>query len=66
MATLRYSATHRNQYNLLYRLDPIRAYDLRLVSGSKWLGGEFAGLAAAITDEVSRKLFQRKLYRQCA
>jgi type III restriction enzyme len=31
MATLRYSATHRNPYNLLYKLDPIRAYDLRLV-----------------------------------
>lgn len=31
VATLRYSATHRNPYNLLYRLDPIRAYDLRLV-----------------------------------
>ncbi|MGB0683720.1 MAG: DEAD/DEAH box helicase family protein [Magnetovibrionaceae bacterium] len=30
-ATLRYSATHRNPYNLLYKLDPIRAYDLRLV-----------------------------------
>ncbi len=29
--TVRYSATHRNSYNLLYRLDPIRAYDLRLV-----------------------------------
>jgi type III restriction enzyme len=31
MATLRYSATHRNPYNLLYKLDPINAYDLRLV-----------------------------------
>ena len=31
VATLRYSATHRNLYNLLYKLDPIRAYDLRLV-----------------------------------
>lgn len=31
MATLRYSATHRNPYNLLYKLDPVRAYDLRLV-----------------------------------
>ncbi|GAK72613.1 putative type III endonuclease [Agrobacterium rubi TR3 = NBRC 13261] len=31
MATLRYSATHRNPYNLLYKLDPITAYDLRLV-----------------------------------
>lgn len=28
---LRYSATHSNDYNLLYKLDPIRAYDLRLV-----------------------------------
>lgn len=28
---LRYSATHINPYNLLYQLDPIRAYDLRLV-----------------------------------
>ncbi|MBW1693735.1 MAG: DEAD/DEAH box helicase family protein [Deltaproteobacteria bacterium] len=27
----RYSATHANPYNLLYRLDPIRAYDMRLV-----------------------------------
>ena len=30
-STLRYSATHRDSYNLLYKLDPIRAYDLRLV-----------------------------------
>jgi type III restriction enzyme len=28
---LRYSATHINPYNLLYQLDPVRAYDLRLV-----------------------------------
>lgn len=31
LCTLRYSATHRNLYNLVYRLDPIRAYELRLV-----------------------------------
>ena len=31
VTTLRYSATHRNPYNLLYKLDPVRAYDLRLV-----------------------------------
>jgi type III restriction enzyme len=31
MVTLRFSATHKNQYNLLYKLDPVRAYDLRLV-----------------------------------
>ena len=31
VATFRYSATHKNIYNLLYKLDPIRAYDMRLV-----------------------------------
>ncbi len=31
LCTLRYSATHRNQYNLVYRLDPIRAFGLHLV-----------------------------------
>ena len=29
--TLRYSATHRNLYNLIYKLDPVKAYDLGLV-----------------------------------
>ncbi len=28
---LRYSATHINPYNLLYYLDPIKAYDMRIV-----------------------------------
>ena len=28
---LRYSATHANPYNLLYQLDPIKAYDMRIV-----------------------------------
>jgi len=27
----RYSATHVNPYNILYRLDPVKAYDMRLV-----------------------------------
>ena len=31
LCTLRYSATHRNVYNLVYRLDPLRAFELRLV-----------------------------------
>jgi len=31
LCTLRYSATHRNPYNLMYRLDPVRAFELRLV-----------------------------------
>ncbi|SEK81009.1 DEAD/DEAH box helicase family protein [Nitrosovibrio tenuis] len=29
--TLRYSATHRNAYNLIYSLDPVRAYEMGLV-----------------------------------
>jgi type III restriction enzyme len=31
LCTLRYSATHRNTYNLMYKLDPIQAYELGLV-----------------------------------
>ena len=31
LMTLRYSATHRNAYNLVFRLDPVKAFELRLV-----------------------------------
>lgn len=31
LCTLRYSATHKNLYNQVYRLDPVKAYDLGLV-----------------------------------
>ena len=31
LCTLRYSATHRKQYNLVYNLNPVKAYDLGLV-----------------------------------
>ncbi len=31
LCTLRYSATHKHHYNLIYKLDPVRAYDLGLV-----------------------------------
>lgn len=31
LCTLRYSATHRNHYNLTYSLNPLKAYDLGLV-----------------------------------
>ena len=31
MCCLRYSATHRNLYNLIYSLNPVQAYDLGLV-----------------------------------
>ena len=31
LCTLRYSATHKNRYNLVYSLNPVKAYDLGLV-----------------------------------
>ena len=31
LCTLRYSATHTRRYNMIYNLDPVRAYDLGLV-----------------------------------
>ena len=31
LCTLRYSATHKDVYNLVYKLDPVMAYDLGLV-----------------------------------
>src|SRR5690606_3821436 len=31
LCTLRYSATHTNLYNLMYTLNPVKAYDLGLV-----------------------------------
>ncbi len=42
IATLRYSATHREPLNLLYKLDPVRAHDLRLVKSIE---------VAAVTEE---------------
>ena len=38
LCTLRYSATHKYHYNLVYRLDPVRAYDLGLVKRLRWTG----------------------------
>ncbi len=31
LCALRYSATHKNLYNLVYKLDPVKAYDMKLV-----------------------------------
>jgi len=31
LCTLRYSATHKDPHNLVYRLDPVRAFELKLV-----------------------------------
>ena len=33
MCTLRYSATHRREYNMMYRLDPVDAHRQKLVKG---------------------------------
>lgn len=49
--TLRYSATHRNPYNLVYRLDPIRAYEMRLVKKvavAEVLGADGPGAGAYV------------------
>ena len=31
LSTLRYSATHRDKYNLIYQLDPVKAFQMKLV-----------------------------------
>ncbi len=57
LCTLRYSATHRNPYNLVYRLDPVKAFELRLVkqiivSSAKEKGGEGASGSAFVRVEA--------------
>ena len=62
----RYSATHRNLYNLVYRLDPIRAFEMRLVkqivvaSTSSDPSGNDARylLRTSISRRVSRREFE--------
>lgn len=52
---LRYSATHTNPYNLLYQLDPIRAYDMRIVKQIEVMdasGGEDFGKTMVRLDAV--------------
>lgn len=52
---LRYSATHINPYNLLYQLDPIRAYDMRIVKQIEVMdasGGQDFGKTMVRLDEV--------------
>lgn len=48
---LRYSATHRNLYNLVYRLDPVRAFELRLVKQIV--------VASAVADAGANEAFVR-------
>ena len=66
LCTLRYSATHKDYFNLVYRLDPVKAYDLRLVKrievDSVVDGGDFnqpyiaVKSITATTTRISAKL----------
>ncbi|MGD9967488.1 MAG: DEAD/DEAH box helicase family protein [Hyphomonadaceae bacterium] len=51
LCTLRYSATHKNLYNLVYRLDPVRAFELGLVKQIV--------VASAVTEESANEPFVR-------
>lgn len=51
LCTLRYSATHRNPYNLVYRLDPVRAFELKLVKQIV--------VASAVAEGVANDAFVR-------
>lgn len=60
LCTLRYSATHRNRYNLIYSLNPVKAYDLGLVKQievdsvfeENSLNGAFVGLESIIATKT--------------
>jgi len=51
LCTLRYSATHRNPYNLVYRLDPVRAFELKLVKQIV--------VASAVAEDAANEAFVR-------
>ena len=50
----RYSATHKNPYNLVYRLDPVRAFGLRLVKQIVVAGALASGGANDAYAKVER------------
>ena len=54
LCTLRYSATHRNPYNLVYRLDPVRAFELKLVKQIVVAGAVAEGAANDAFVRVER------------
>ncbi len=54
LCTLRYSATHRNLYNLVYRLDPVRAFELKLVKQIVVASAEAQGAANDAFVRVER------------
>ena len=56
LCTLRYSATHRKRYNLIYSLNPVKAYDMGLVKqievdavlDENFMNGAFVELVSVI------------------
>lgn len=59
LCTLRYSATHRDKYNLLYSLDPVKAFQLRLVkkiSVASVLGDNDPNSAFIKLNSISNKV----------
>ena len=54
LITLRYSATHRQPYNLIYRLDPIRAFELRLVKQIVVASAEAQGVGGSAFARLER------------
>ena len=54
LLTLRYSATHRQPYNLVYRLDPIRAFELRLVKQIVVASAEAQGVGGGAFVRLER------------
>jgi type III restriction enzyme len=65
LCTLRYSATHRNPYNVVYRLDPVRAFELRLVKqivvASAWAEGGANDAFVRVVDVDNRRGIKAKL-----
>lgn len=60
---LRYSATHKHQYNSVYQLDPVKAYDLGLVKqievDSIYSNADFND-AYVLLDKIDRKPNSKK------
>ncbi len=63
--TLRYSATHRNPYNLVYRLDAIRAFELRLVKrivvANATTSGRTAGAPVKLEEVRDGRTFRARV-----
>lgn len=59
--TLRYSATHKNLYNFIYKLDPVKAYDLGLVKqievDSIITKNDTSGAFISVDKVISKKQF---------